>query len=304
MKRQFVLALAAGSALLSTPAAAKLDLAPASDWELREYDDKCRIARDFGAGEDAVTLWVDKGGPGPSVNLTFIGRPLRDPYGPTVRFAFGEAEKAERSYIKVTSSSGRPVLALFGVQPMAAVPPMDEPALDENSVASDEEVNLNEAVSGEEGPTQDWVTERLSALGSIELERAIPEPLSLNLDGFADAMTQLLGCTEALSERLSGPRPGSPSTPKDQQGWVQRVIMNYPAHLLKKEGEGTVVVRLTINRKGRASFCEVIDFSGPASFNETACLQMLKQARFTPAKSPDGEPRASFWTTRITYALK
>ncbi|MEQ8410468.1 MAG: TonB family protein [Erythrobacter sp.] len=299
-------AAAIGSALLSTAAAARLDLAPASDWELREYDDKCRIARDFGTGEDAVTLWIDKGGPGPSINLTFIGRPLRDPSGPTVRFAFAPDEPAERSYVKVTSSAGRPVLALFGVRPMEALPGGGETLVAGAAAPmTDETAEPNESESVEEKATDTITHEPLLALEAIELAGAIRASVTLDLAGFDSAMAQLLGCTERLTARLSkGPADGSPATPREQQRWARKIIMNYPSHLLRDEEEGTVSVRLTINRQGRASFCEVTDYSGPAGFNETACLQLLKHARFDPLRNGDGEPRASFWRTRIIYAIQ
>ena len=64
-----------------------------------------------------------------------------------------------------------------------------------------------------------------------------------------------------------------------------------------------MAVRLTVNKEGRASFCEVTGYSGPVSFNETACLQLLRHARFDPARNAEGNPVSSFYSTRITYRL-
>ena len=302
------LAMAAALFVSHGGAAAKLDLAPASGWELREYDDKCRSARGFGAGEDAVTLWIDKGGPGPSVNLTFIGRPLRNPYGPTVRFAFGESEKTERNYVKVTSSAGRPVLVLFGAQPMDAVP--DLPVVDmaeSDAPLEEEEVDLAAASLSDPGFNKELVAERLSAIETIRLEGAIVEPLVLEFDGFGEAMVDLGSCAADLTEELKRQGGGEGSTPPEperQQEWAAEIMKDYPVHLLRKEEEGSVAVRLTIGRKGRVSFCEVTGFSGPASFNETACLNLMKHARFKPAKDGEGNPVPAFWTTRVTYSIR
>lgn len=305
-KRLTLAAAATATLLPAQPLLAKIEPEPISDWALREYDDKCRIAREFGTDENAVTLWVDKGGPGPSVNLTFIGKPLRDPVGPLVRFAFVPDEPVERNYIKVTSSTGRPVVALFGVRPMDALPVGDKPmGASTAAPMTGEAVDLAEAKSTEEETTDAIVPESVAALEAIELAGAIRERVTLDLAGFESAMAQLLDCTERLTARLNAPgQGGSPAVPREQQGWVQNILMNYPAHLLRREEEGTVSVRLTINGKGRASFCEVIDYSGPASFNETACLQLLKHARFHPSTGEDGEPRADFWTTRVTYSIR
>ncbi|QIQ87570.1 energy transducer TonB [Erythrobacter sp.] len=310
MKRnKLALAALAGAALApSAPASAgTLELAPASDWELRTYDDKCRIARDFGAGEDAVTLWIDKGGPGPSVNLTFIGRPMRDPYGPTVRFAFAEAGKAERNYVKVTSSAGRPVLVLFGVRPMDAVPELPVVDLIEPDASlADEEVDLAAASASDTGVSEKLVAERLSGIESLHMEGAIIEPVTLEFDGFGKAMADLATCTADLTDRLEGQGSDgwTPPEPDGQEAWVREIIEDYPAHLLRKEEEGSVNVRLTVGKTGRVSFCEVTDFSGPASFNETACLNLIKHARFKPAKDDEGNPVPAFWETRVTYAIR
>ena len=62
-------------------------------------------------------------------------------------------------------------------------------------------------------------------------------------------------------------------------------------------------MRLTIDKVGAPTFCEVTGYSGPASFNDTACLQLLRHARFAPATNAAGDPVASFYSTRITYRL-
>jgi len=288
-------------------AAATLELAPTSDWELREYDDKCRIARDFGSGEDAVTLWIDKGGPGPGVNLTFIGRPLRNPHGPTVRFAFEEAEKAERSYIKATSSAGRPVMVLFGVRPEGALANTKELDVAPTQVASgDEEVDITTGAGPDPGLGEELIVERFSAIETIELEGAIADPLTLRFDSFGDAIADLLGCTGELVERLSGHsgEGWEGPLPVEQQRWAAKIMMNYPAHLLRQGEQGSVDVLLTVGKSGQPTFCEVVGFTGPASFNETACLQLLKHARFDPARDPHGEATAAFWQTRVTYKIR
>ena len=58
-----------------------LTLAPAGEWKLREYPDKCRASRVFGEGEERTTLWIDQGGREPSYNVTMIGEPLKSSHG-------------------------------------------------------------------------------------------------------------------------------------------------------------------------------------------------------------------------------
>ena len=134
------------------------------------------------------------------------------------------------------------------------------------------------------------------------------DPLTLELDDMLPMGNKLFDCAASLSQRLSRGPPEEGGLEKgvttlDVASWAKKIQENYPAHLLRAEQQGTVAVRLTVNKEGRASFCEVTGYSGPVSFNETACLQLLRHARFNPATDAAGNPVASFYSTRITFRL-
>lgn len=286
--------------------AAPLRLEPASGWELREYDDKCRMIRTFGSGENETTLWIDKGGPGPGLNLTLIGRPVRSPYGAYIRVGFAPGQPVDRNFITATSSKGRPVLALFGVQPVSL---LAEKADDEAPAATqgEESVDLAQAAAAEYA-SEDTLKKRYAAITALELSGAVIDPLALELDRVLPMAEELFTCAAELTKRLSHNPAAEGGMAKgvrtvDEAVWAQKIQENYPVHLLQAEQQGTVAVRLTVSKDGRATFCEVTGFSGPASFNETACLQLLRHARFDPARDASGAPVASFYSTRITYKL-
>lgn len=132
------------------------------------------------------------------------------------------------------------------------------------------------------------------------------DPITLELDRVLPMADDLWTCTMALTERLSQDRVaagGKRVEAVDQQIWAAKIQENYPRHLAMTEQQGSVAVRLTVNGEGRPTFCEVTGYSGPVSFNDTACLQLLRHARFSPATDAAGSPVASFWSTRITYRL-
>jgi TonB family protein len=302
------LSILAGFALVATAtapvAAAPLRLAPTSDWQLRAYDDKCRMIREFGEGEDAMTLWIDKGGPGPGVNLTLIGRAVRSPYGAYVRVGFAPGEPVERNFITANSSKGRPVLGLFGVVPVSL---LAESAAKEAAPATDAEESVDFAqAAATEFADEATLRKRFAAIEALELSGGVIDPVTLELDRFLPMSDDLMKCAMELTKRLSQDlvaAGGKRVEPVDQQIWAAKIQENYPAHLARTGQQGTVAVRLTINKQGSPTFCEVTANSGPVSFNDTACLQLLRHARFSPATNADGEPVASFWSTRITYKL-
>ncbi len=283
--------------------AAPLRLAPTSDWQLRAYDDKCRMIREFGEGENATTLWIDKGGPGPGVNLTLIGRPVRSPYGAYVRVGFAPWDAVERNFITANSSKGRPVLGLFGVQPASLLAETGGAAAGTGD--EEENVDLTQAAATEFAD-EATLRKRFAAIEALELSGAVIDPLTLELDRFLPMSEDLMKCAKELTARLAKDHVAAGGTrvqPIDQAIWAAKIQENYPRHLAMTAQQGSVGVRLTVNRQGSPTFCEVIANSGPVSFNDTACLQLLRHARFAPARDAAGEPVASFWSTRITYKL-
>lgn len=296
------------TALSSTPAvAAPVVLKPSTDWQLREYDDKCRMIRTFGAGEDELTLWIDKGGPGPGVNLTLIGRAVRSPYSANTRVGFTPGELTDRSFITATSSKGRPVLSLFGVQPVSILP--DEALVaNKQRQSGEEQVNFADA-SLTAFASEATIAQRYTAITALELNGAVIDPITLEVDDMLPMVQQLFACTTALTERLARASQASADgskgiKTKDEQVWAAKIQANYPFHLLREGQQGTVAVRMTVNKEGKPTFCEVTAHDGPASFNDSACLLMLRHAQFSPATDAAGNPVAGFYSTRITYRIK
>jgi len=303
--RHAAFALAAlATSFSSIPAmAAPVELKPSSDWKLRKYDDKCRMIRTFGAGEDELTLWIDKGGPGPGVNLTLIGRAVRSPYSANTRVGFTPGELIDRSFITATSSKGRPVLGLFGVQPVSLLP---DAALAANlqRQSGEEQVDFGQAALTAFA-SEATIQQRYAAITALELQGAVIDPITLEIDDMLPMAQQLFACTAALTEQLERASQGGGTgiKTKDEQVWAAKIQANYPFHLLREEQQGTVAIRMTVNKKGKPTFCEVTGHDGPASFNDSACLLMLRHAQFTAASDAAGNPVAAFYSTRITYRI-
>lgn len=291
-------ALAIAGALAAAPARAEIVLAPASEWTLKEYDDKCRITRIFGAGEDAVTLWLDQGGLAQTFNVTLIGRPLRNPYGPNLSVRFAPEPEYSRNYLYAESSKGRPVVTLFGVR---LTPNNAERALLGLAVAA-------EPVASPTAPRSDPTAldmARAAAVTDIAFGRALAQPLRLTSGALDAPLALLQACAERLERQLgvNTALSASPPRPVDQARWVAEIQKGYPAHLARAEEEARVDVRLTVATSGRATFCEVRDVEGLTSFNDTACLLLLKHATFDPARNAAGEPLVARYRLRMTFTL-
>lgn len=261
-------------------------LESAGDWKLREYDDKCRVSRVFGSGEDRVTLWLDQGGAPQIYNLTLIGRPLRNPYGPAVRIRFGEEEETIRSYISLKSSKGRPVITMYGV------------TLVQPEMEKDEDASLPKITVG---------SERMSAIDSLRIRTGVVNPMRLELGPMALPFGYLQDCGDRLEIALSNASraiSGETTAPEpiDYDQWLNP--SDYPAYLLRSGMEGTIHYRLTVRSNGSPGSCYVTKSNKPQLFDDVMCLGLMKRARFKPATGRDGEPITSYYEGKVTFRLR
>ena len=78
---------------------------------------------------------------------------------------------------------------------------------------------------------------------------------------------------------------------------------DYPQTALRNNEQGTVAFNLAINEHGRVERCYVAESSGSAALDHATCAILTRRARFTPARSADGEAVADFTTGRIKWLL-
>lgn len=285
---QSLLAAATILAAIVLPSAVRaetVELSPTSEWTFREYSDRCRASRKFGTGESATTLWVEQGGKEPRYTITFLGEPLRHPYGPAVRIRFGSDEKESiRSYVSAESSKGRPVLMLYGV------------TLSPGNVtveSDDSYFGIGEA--------------REAAITSIHLRGAIADPLILETGSLADVLARLRECSTSLSYELqlaSSPIGGLSKGPQavGHDNWLPSGI--YPDYLVRSGIGATLEVRLTVAPTGRPSNCVVLGATRSQLFDDALCLALMKRAKFEPALDSEGSPTASYYLTTVTFEAR
>ena len=262
-----------------------ITLEPSSDWRFREYEDRCRISRNFGEGENRTTLWIEQGGAEPNYNLTLIGRPLRHPYGGGVRIQFGDLPENIRSYISAESSRGRPVLMMYG-----ATLTQPEMGRDETS------------------PTPDlsFDSELAEQIETLRLRTSIVEPIQLELGAMGEPLTFLNECGTKISALLSQAGraltgEAAPPQPIDEDDWLNRG--DYPLHLVAAQMQGRIVFRLTVNRQGRPSSCFILESNKPQLFDDSVCLGLMKRAEFEPARDANGEPVASYYVSSVSFRV-
>lgn len=274
-------------AIVGSPASAKqpLVLEPASDWEYTEFDDRCRASRVFGEGRDETTMWIEQGGSQANYNLTLLGRPLRNPYGGGVHLRFGEEKESIRSYIAAKSSTGRPVLVMYGVSIGQA--PVER-GLDD------------------EAPEAEFRLARAADINTVNLRSSIVQPLTLNTGEMLEPLgflgmcgAKIEGLLSEAGRALTG--EARPPQPLDEGDWLNK--KDYPSWLVRAGMSGQLMVRLTVNQRGKPSSCFVLSSNKPQLFDDAVCLGLMKRAKFKPAHDASGKPVASYHFRTVQFEI-
>ena len=84
-----------------------------------------------------------------------------------------------------------------------------------------------------------------------------------------------------------------------------------PASALSAQGsppgageEAATTIRVTIATDGKARDCTVVESSGSAELDKSACATMMRRARFRPALDKQGHPMESTYTSRIRWRIQ
>lgn len=263
-----------------------LVLQPSSDWQLREMDDRCRLSRRFGEGENRTTFWLDQGGAEPFYNLTMVGHPFRHLYGQYTQVRFGPAEPPSvRGYISASSSSGRPVMMLHGIE----IGPRERDPENEFQPA--------ESVSAE----------RLDAIKWIEINRAVMDPVRLQTGTMNEPLDHLQTCATVLGAKLTLAGMATSdkargATPIDHDQWSKHI--RYPDYLLRSGVVGDIRIRLTVNSLGKAVNCQIIGSTSSQVFDNEVCLALMRNARFSPALDAEGQPTTSYYIQEVRFSIR
>lgn len=281
--------MACAASFLAAPSVAFAEgdlavLSPASDWQLRERSDRCSLTRTFGEDEVATRLTIDKGSQSPTFNLTIVGRPVRNPHGSVISVQFGPGEKAfGRGYISAKTRSGKGAIVMYG----ASFSPAE--ANEDGSYTIDE-----------------LDVDRLSDIGFLQVERAGLKPFKLDFAGsLAGPVTSLRQCMQDLESARTIASAGAtqPAKPASNSGkWV--LPQDYPPMMLRYRQNGEVLLRLTVAKSGKATFCTIDSSSLPQMFDDAVCLALLRNAEFTPALDKNSQPMVSYWWTTVKFQVR
>ena len=287
--RRTILAITALATTLATPAQAAepVVLKPGSPWNVDFAEDKCRLNRLFGEGEDQHFLSFQQYWPAREAGMTVAGpafRKFRSLERTEVRFFEGQ-EPLERTPFTGTVEG-------FGT---GVIFPTIQPG---EKVAKEEDES--QAPSGM--PQMD------PAFGQkvrfLELKQG-NRVVRLETGGLKDAFTVLNQCSlDLLREWGLDPERHvtAISRPRwtNQAGLVKRIMENYPRQAWQEGEQGIMRMRVIVSAEGTVESCTMLKATETDLLESPAC-KVMKNALFEPARDAAGQPFRSFYATSITY---
>lgn len=290
--RAAVLALVALPALLAAPVRAEpVVVQPSSPWNVDFAEDKCRLVRLFGEGENQHYLAFHQYWPAPEAGLTVAGPAFKN-FGSLERtqLRFFETQEPHRTTPFAGTVDGFGAAVIFSNLTIESGEPKTN-AIDE--------------------PATGGIPQMDAAMGAkvqfVEL-RQRGRVVRLNTGSLGDAFKVLNQCTLDLlrdwgldAERhLTAQR-----LPRwiNQEALSRKIIANYPTGALAQGEQAIMRMRVIVSAEGTVESCTILKATNTTRLESPAC-QVMQRATFEPARDAAGQPFRSLYVTSITYRIR
>ena len=292
--------MAAG--LMAAPAQARdvRRLPPTGNWVLEYADDTCRLGRDFGSGDERITVFFEQFVPGDTFNLMFVGKSIKPrssdhPIETTVRFGPNE-EKTDNNGSLATTGGSLPALILSGGQRLAKLTKEEERA---QHAANERDIPIELAPIG---------PDREKAATWLELGKAMRFDIVFETGPMDKPLGALRDCSWdtvkswglSIEEQKNLRRKAYPVKPSSS--WFSPD--DYPDSMVRRGHQGIVNFRVIVDASGSPLSCHVQSSTRPKEFDDVVCTQVMKRAKFHPALDAAGKPVKSFYRQTVRFFLE
>lgn len=264
---------------------------PTSKWFVDYADEKCRLARTFGEGEQRVFLFIEQAAPGRTFGLTVAGPPFRGfSDNRTVLLKFDTTAKGNRTRPFTGDLSNAGPALIFSSIDFGPEKPAEEltedasgfaglPAIDVEEASRANQFEFNQGrrvVTLASGP----MGSPIKALNTCSAD--LVRSWGLDLERHRDA--------RRLPEWTNGDKV------------VKQIVSQYPAKALWAGEQGVLRMRVMLNEAGAVTDCHLERATKLESLNSPACKEM-QRATFAPALDRDGKAMPSYYATTIVYRV-
>lgn len=287
------LSLAALGCVFASPVRAADDpapvvLEPSSQWVVDFGEDKCRLARLFGDGENRHLVFFEQYWPSNQVGLTVAGPSYR---------RFRSRQPTE--------------LGFFEAQPRIRTEPFTGTIGEYGPGVIYSSITL--ATSSENDESNGTATElpRLDTEFAKQVEfvslRQRGKEIRLLTGPLDQAFAVLNQCTESLftgwgldfeQYRTATRRPKWTNV----DALTRRIQAAYPTNAVERGEQGIMRMRVIVSPQGTVEDCAIVKATETDELESPAC-KLMRNAVFEPALDATGQPMRSLYVTSITYLI-
>ncbi len=298
MNREIFAALAimaSANAVFAETTKEPLVLKPASAWHVDYAEDRCRLAREFGAGDEQVYLFLDRYGPTEYFRMTLAGKPVKTPVDKAdATLQFGPTE-VEQSIMSWKGNLGK-MPALIFANSIRLAPPA--PAEFAAATKSDKDEWIDYAPISEA---------RQKAIKYLTVGKPLRRPVTLETGSMRAPFVALDKCIDNLmttwgidtEKHRSLTRKVQPQQSPGK--WV--VASDYPLNMLASGQPAIVEFRLSVGADGVPTACHIQSTTRPKEFDDAVCKSVMRRARFDPAIDATGKPLASYYRNTVRFQI-
>lgn len=282
-----------GCATLATPAAAAspVVLTPSSKWVVDYANEKCRLMRSFGTGDQTAMLMFVQSAPSGGFGLTAAGPSLRgfvDSRPVVLRVNDTLAEMRGRPFTGKVDGVGPALIystLAFGAEEMRRaeseepVPMAGLPEIDLVRAAEAEYVEFGQGNRKVRFATGN-MRAPMAALNSCTAD--LVRSWGLDLERHRSA-TRLPVWT-------------------NREAVVRKIVAQYPAQAVQVGEQAIIEMRVMIDSAGAVSSCHIERTTSADALNSPACKEMAR-ARFEPALDAQGQAMPSYYATTVVYKM-
>jgi TonB family protein len=285
--RHAILALSALPALIAAPVQAEIVMIPpSSPWNVDFGENKCRLARFFGEGEDRHLAFFEQYWPDESFGLTVAGpqfKRFRSRASTQLRFADEQPLQDTNPFTGTIGEYGSGV-----VYSSASLVAKDEEA--DESAMRFEQLDLPSA----KGAAYVGLKQRGDEI------RLMTGPLD-------EAFAVLNRCTSDLVAAWGLDPEQHRSATKlpvwtNRDAVVRRIVSLYPRNALNMGEQGIMRMRVIVGTDGAVEDCTILKATDTEKLESPAC-EAMKKATFTPALDAAGKPMRSYYVSGIVYQI-
>lgn len=298
MSRKIIAALtliATATPAFAQSAKEPLMLKPTSAWHVDYADDRCRLARQFGAGDELVYAFFDRYGPTEYFRLMLAGKAMKtsiEKADAAVRF--GPAE-AEQQILFFRGDLNKLPALIFASSIRLASPTAAEFAA---ATKSDDDGWIDYAPIGEaRQKVVKYLTVGKPLRRAVTLETGSMRAPFVALDKCIDNLMTTWGIDTEKHKTLT-----RKVKPRQSPGrWV--VSGDYPLDMLASGQPAIVEFRLSVGADGVPTACHIQSTTRPKEFDDAVCKSVMRRARFDPALDATGKPLASYYRNTVRFQI-